>query len=220
MKKQLSWIGIAIIGLAFLFATNPFGILPAIPMYVIGVALIWFGHFKALKKTLITILPLILVYPFALLLIQIFGVSPQHIELRFPENFNNQISIIYPIPCGQEVQFEDGREIIYVPKSGIILYQGEIEPYMADWTGVLNPSHSIHDFKLWHLDFPKSEMHDTPNDSLGIFIDNSPPFGFDEPDFLNKYKSTFLNVSTWGDRDKERPFRIAEEVQLEIDNCN
>lgn len=171
MKKI---IGITFISLAVLLATNPFGVLPAIPIYIIGIILLLYSTIKKKFKIYIIIIPLILWYPLIYLskhLSTIIGMEfGQKLEFRFNENFRGEVTIVSPIKWGQKVKIVNGREIINIPKNGIAYYQGNINDGYSNWTYVTvsksGVQKKINEFRTWEMtDFDKRHIK---SDSLGV----------------------------------------------------
>ena len=64
-----------------------------------------------------------------LLTIKIDTANSQKIDLIYPENFTGESIVIGESKCGQEKIIKAGREQLYIPQNGVLLYKGTFEPY-------------------------------------------------------------------------------------------
>lgn len=91
----------------------------------------WVNQTKLLSNLLWTLLPIILWYPFFMLFIYLSGVigtaTAQKLDFIFPVGFEGQVMIIENMPCGQLKKIISGREQLFIPQNGILLYQGELK---------------------------------------------------------------------------------------------
>lgn len=200
MKKK---IGIALIIIALLFATNPFGVLPAIPVYLIGVFLIWYSNTSKKWKLSLTIFPLILWFPLLYLsmhLTPIIGTAlAQKLEFRFNEDFRGQVTIVSPVEWGQKVTIENGREIINVPQNGIVYYQGKIDDGFTNWVYVtisaLGEVTNLSEFRTWELTDSEKEL--IKSDSLGVIEGGGWSTTSNKPEPMVDYNLRFLWLNEW-----------------------
>ena len=123
MRDKKYIIGLTIIVLTFLVSLNPYLLIFTIPIFLIGVGLLWFSKTKILKKILWTVLPLILWYPLMHLFFYLSGIigtaTAQKLDFNFPDNFKGKAIVIQQIDCGQEILKKDGREQLNFPENGI-----------------------------------------------------------------------------------------------------
>ena len=213
MKKK---IGIVLITVALLFALHPFGVLPAIPVYIIGVFLIWFSNTSKKWKLSLTIFPLIIYVPLLFLTIyltiNIRTALAQKLEFRFNEDFRGLVTIVYPVEWGQKVTIENGREIIDVPQDGIFYYQGEIDPMggFTSWKCVsisaLGEVKDLLEFRLWELTDSEKEL--IKSDSIGVISGMGPSRGSYRPEPMVEYNTIFLWLNEW------------DKLNTEIDDFN
>jgi len=213
MKKK---IGIVLITVALLFALHPFGVLPAIPVYIIGVFLIWFSNTSKKRKLSLTIFPLIIYVPLLFLTIyltiNIRTALAQKLEFRFNEDFRGLVTIVYPVEWGQKVTIENGREIIDVPQDGIFYYQGEIDPMggFTSWKCVsisaLGEVKDLLEFRLWELTDSEKEL--IKSDSIGVISGMGPSRGSYRPEPMVEYNTIFLWLNEW------------DKLNTEIDDFN
>ena len=131
MKDTKYIIGLTIIIITFLVSIIPFLITQVFPLFFVGVGLVWFSRVKVLTKVICTVLPILLWVPFFNLFIfstsLFYEITAQKVDFNFPENFEGKAIIVQQISCGQKVTKKNGREQLYFPKEGILLYQGSIE---------------------------------------------------------------------------------------------
>ena len=110
---------------------NPYLLIFTVPVFIIGVGLLWFSKTKILTKTLWTVLPLIFWYPSMHLFFYLSGIigtaTAQKLDFNFPDNFKGKAIVVQQIDCGQEILKKDGREQLNFPENGILLYKGKIE---------------------------------------------------------------------------------------------
>lgn len=129
---MITKIGMAIIILTFvLSAMSPYILIFTIPVFLIGTVLLWFGKKKILTKTLWTVLPMILWYPAFALCMFLFGLigtaTAQKFDFVFPDGFKGNAIVVSNMPCGQRVMKKDGREQLFIPGNGVLLYQGKVK---------------------------------------------------------------------------------------------
>ena len=214
MKKK---IGIVLIIVALLFALHPFGVLPAIPVYIIGVFLIWFSNASKKRKLSLTIFPLIIYVPLLMLTmylaINIRTALAQKLEFRFNEDFRGLVTIVYPVEWGQKVTIENGREIIDVPQDGILYYQGEIDPMggFTSWKYVsisaLGEVKDLLEFRrLWELTDSEKEL--IKSDSIGVIDAGSWSRASYRTEPKLNYNTQFLELNEW------------DKLNTETDNFN
>jgi len=114
-----------------LVSLNPYLLIFTVPVFLIGVGLLWFSKTKNLNKTLWTALPVILWYPSIHLFFYLSGIigtaTAQKLDFNFPNNFKGKAIVVQQIACGQQILKKDGREQLNFPESGILLYKGKIE---------------------------------------------------------------------------------------------
>lgn len=117
--------------MTFLVSLNIYLLIFAVPIFLMGVSLVWFSKKKILNKTLWTALPIVLWYPsfyvFMYLLGTIGTATAQKFDFNFPDNFKGKAIVVQQTDCGQKVIKKDGREQLNFPENGILLYQGTIE---------------------------------------------------------------------------------------------
>ena len=213
MKKK---IGIVLIIVALLFALHPFGVLPAIPVYIIGVFLIWFSNASKKRKLSLTIFPLIIYVPLLMLTmylaINIRTALAQKLEFRFNEDFRGLVTIVYPVEWGQKVTIENGREIIDVPQDGILYYQGKIDPKggYTNWKYVsisaLGEVKDLSEFRLWELTDSEKEL--IKSDSIGVIEGGGWSRASYQPEPMVEFNTIFLWLNEW------------DKLNTEIDNFN
>ena len=158
----------------FVISLNYYSLIFVLPIFLIGCVLLWLGQSSVKIKIIVTIAPLILWYPSFLgfmYLNSFLGLKfAQEIEFRIPSDFRGQVTIIFPVACGQPVRKENGREIIDVPKNGLVYYQGFIESGYMNWTYKLQDSvktSMIYKFKTWNMS--DEELNDIKPNTLGVF---------------------------------------------------
>lgn len=129
-------IGITLIILSFVAAMNPYFLIYAIPVFSAGALFIWLSKRKLKTKVLWTMIPLLAWYPAMLLFLLAYTAigkaNAQKLDFIFEEDFRGRVIVISNSPCGQKVVIKDGREQLYIPENGILLYQGEIEAGIID----------------------------------------------------------------------------------------
>ena len=196
-------IGIGIIVLTFILsAMSPYVLMFTLPIFVIGVVMVWFSKRKTISKILWTILPLLLWYPafstFIFLSGTIGTATAQKFDFIFPNGFKGNVILVGNIPCGQAVKVKNGREQLYVPANGILLYQGEVE------TGYVNHRYfyqiSIDSF----LPLPEranymyfdSEKNQPPADVVGVWLGGTASKTSYEPEPTIEYSSLTLSVDS------------------------
>lgn len=124
-------IGIGIIILTFIVSLNPYLLMFTVPVFVVGAILLWFSKKNLLAKVLWTVLPVALWYPTFFVFMYLTGTigiaTAQKFDFVFPNDFKGSAILVGDIPCGQPVRIKDGREQLFFPSNGILLYQGKVE---------------------------------------------------------------------------------------------
>ena len=124
-------IGKVIIVLTFIASLNPCLLVFTIPTFIIGAILIWTSKLKILIKTLWTILPIFLWYPGFSLFMYLSGLigteTSQKLDFIFPASFEGKVIVVEKMPCGQPKKVNNDREELFIPKNGVLLYQGELK---------------------------------------------------------------------------------------------
>jgi len=114
-----------------LVSLNPYLLIFTVPVFLIGVGLLWFSKTKILKKALWTVLPVILWYPSFHIFMYLTGTigtaTAQKLDFNFPDNFQGKAIVVQQIDCGQKKIIKDGREQLNFPHNGVLLYKGKIE---------------------------------------------------------------------------------------------
>ncbi len=123
---MLPKIGKAIIILSFIISLNPFVIAFMVPFFLVGACLVWTKRVNILSNVLWSVLPIILWYPTLILVTLSEGLTDQKIDIYFEENFTGYVTIVSNMKCGQPVQKKNGREQLYIPSNGILMYKGNI----------------------------------------------------------------------------------------------
>lgn len=124
--------GLILIILSWLACLNPYWILFAGPIFIIGLLIIWLSKAKTKTKLLTTFLPLLLWYPGML---AFFFIASNHMTpetFLVPKNFRGQIALIYNEPCGQTVPKVDGRLIYKIPNNGVMILTNKFETGIID----------------------------------------------------------------------------------------
>ena len=134
---MIAKIGIGIIILTFVLSSiSPYVIIFTIPVFIIGVTLLWFSKKRVLTKILWTILPILLWYPALATFMFLYGaigkVTAQKLDFIFSDGFKGNVIVVGNIPCGQPIIKKENREQLFVPRNGILLYQGELEEGYVD----------------------------------------------------------------------------------------
>ena len=169
-------IGIGIIVLTFIVSLNIYLLLFTIPVFVLGVLLVWFSKKKVLTKTLWSVLPVILWYPsfktFYYLSGTIGTATAQKFDFIFPNGFKGSAIVVGNISCGQPVKIKDGREQLLFPSNGILLYQGKAD------AGYINHKYYYQINKDSLLPLPDrasymyfdDEKNQPPSDVVGVWL--------------------------------------------------
>jgi len=125
-------IGKGLVVIAFIASLNPYWLVFAVPVFLIGIVHVFNAEGTQRKKVLWVVVPVLLWYPAIRLLVYSLGATSgaptaQKIDLVFAKDFIGSAMIIPNMPCGQPVIIEEGRAQLKIPQNGILLYQGELE---------------------------------------------------------------------------------------------
>jgi hypothetical protein len=122
----------------------------------------------------------------------------QKIEFRISNNFSGQVTVVFPVECGQTKQILNNREILYVPSDGIIYYQGELESGYINWTYKIqekNWEQAIFEFNSSNM--TNEEKDNIDSDSLGVFLSGGYSVNSFSPKPQINYKVRTLRVDKW-----------------------
>lgn len=104
-------------------------------------------------------------YP-ALILITLGSVfTDQKFDFYLEENFTGYVNVVNHMKCGQSVQKKNGREQLYIPSTGILMYKGNIR------AGVVN--HRYY-YKMKNDSLVLIPQR-SPNGDFYNWTDNKPP---------------------------------------------
>jgi hypothetical protein len=194
--------GIVLIIISWLACLNPYWLIFAGPVFVVGLIVVWFSRAKTKTKLLTTILPLLLWYPgmYAFFILASRRMTPE--TFLIPKDFRGRITLIYSEPCGQTVPKVDGRLIYKVPDNGIMILTNEFETGIIDHeyyfvdengnkVGKITPLNQ-HDFNEEYT--LEKNMNEPPRNKVGIFH-----LGTSGGSTLNNgdYKSHVMAVNSW-----------------------
>jgi hypothetical protein len=187
---------------SWLACLNPYLIIFAGPIFIVGLLFVWFSKTKLKTKLLPSILPLILYFPG--LLAFIFLVSKHMTPETFliPNDFRGKITLIYNEPCGQTLPKLDGRLIYKIPDNGVMILTNELETgridheyYFVDDSGNKIgkiPVLTQHDFnKDYTLEKNKNEP---PRNKVGLFLLGT---GIGSTLKNKKYSFHMMAVNSW-----------------------
>ena len=203
----------------FIISINFYWLIFGTPIYLIGI-----GYFLLQKRTIRskiiwTIWPPLLVYPAFMAFLFVTGsigtATAQKLEFRFPENFRGTAVVIPNMDCGQEINIEDGREILTFPEHGILLYQGDIE------YGYINHIYRIQDSTGELLELPEliiQEFNSEPKPDtteLGVFFSHRPLMIREAPE---QNHNLSYHVSTYEQIDQFHNFQYGKHLDNKIDS--
>lgn len=124
-------IGKVIIVLTFIASLNPYILIFTVPVFIIGAILVWISNLRTKVKAFWTFLPILLWYPSFYLFMYLSSVvgtaTAQKLDFVFPIDFEGKVIVVENMPCGQPVKTENGREQLFIPENGILLYSGELK---------------------------------------------------------------------------------------------
>lgn len=163
-------IGLILTILGWLVCLNPFFILFAGPIFLIGLLVVWLSKAKLKSKVLTTFIPFILWYP-CFLLLMYFGSNHMTPEtFLVPKKFRGQITLIYNEPCGQTIQMIDGRLIYKIPDNGVMILSHKFE------TGYIDQEYYFVDSN-WNIieKIPMLTQQDFNEDYTTVINKNEPP---------------------------------------------
>jgi len=92
----------------------------------LGICLVWSKRTNLFLNLLWSILPIILWYPTLVLTTLFQGFTDQKFDIYIEENYTGDIAIVSKMKCGQPIQKKNGREQLFIPSNGILMYKGKI----------------------------------------------------------------------------------------------
>ena len=112
--------------IGFLFLPSPYTIMIALPIFIVGLLMVWGSNQSTKFILLCTILPIVLFYPYAQLVGYLYknNLGPEtKIDLIIEDDFVGKIIIVNNLTCPDLHDF-DKRTRIVVPANGITHYPG------------------------------------------------------------------------------------------------
>jgi len=113
LKDKRFLVALIIISLAFLAALNPYWILFSVPVFLVGISILWLSKRSKKTKLTWTLLPIILWFPFIIIFSAVTRViattMAKKVDLLFPAGFTGKAVIIEAMPFGQKINELDGR---------------------------------------------------------------------------------------------------------------
>lgn len=123
----ITTIGLFLLILGFLLLPSPYTLTLAIPVFFIGLFIIWTTKQSNNFKMLCAVMPIILFFPYSQLTSNLYknSLRPEtKIDLIIDENFVGKIIIINNLNCSKSHEIGKRTQII-VPDNGITHYNGK-----------------------------------------------------------------------------------------------
>jgi hypothetical protein len=207
-------IGFFNIGVLYLFGVPLLGLL-------MGVILVWISKETLKTKLLLTFIPIpITLLSFFLFYLLLPKAEPE--TFLIPQNFRGQFVIIFDEPCGQSVNYENGKRIYQIPNDGILITKskqtmGVIDRkfYLIDENGNQTQMPEFHwnkfeeEQKDWHWTFSRIRLSKT---LVGVFWAYRSDFSF----IISDYDSQ-EGQDKKTKEEKQKLFRNTLDLQLK--NC-
>ncbi|TDX82971.1 hypothetical protein [Epilithonimonas xixisoli] len=161
MKERIPLI-IGIINYILFFFIFSEYLIFGIIIFITCLIFVWAYKTTVIEKILFTLIPLLYLFLPNTDLYEILAekyrfYNSQKIDFIFPENFNGNAVIITEKECGQKVIVKDGFEKLYLPKNGILFYNGTIKDYGGNYY-----------FRYYRIN--KNDTLEIPGKYLGSFI--------------------------------------------------
>jgi hypothetical protein len=135
MKKRIPLLVILVIFYTTLIF--PDFLIPGIMLFIISLVFAYAFNITIFEKIAITVLPIILWIPAKNIYHTLQNNYKYHyaqkIDFIFQEGFKGDAVIITEKKCGQTKIVKDGFEKLYIPKNGVLFYNGEIKNYESDY---------------------------------------------------------------------------------------
>jgi hypothetical protein len=124
-------IGVVLILTTFFISVHPYFLFFMVPVFLTGVLIIWRSQMLLLSKALLTVMPVLLYYPYVLLILlgvnKMDNITGQKIDFILEPGFKGVVVVIAEVPCGQKEVIYKGREQLFIPSNGILFYQEQIK---------------------------------------------------------------------------------------------
>lgn len=219
-----AWWAKAAIVVIFLVTISPYFVFFTAPAYLIAVVLLWFTRQKVLTKILWSVVPVLLWIPYCFaalyLVAYIDRLKGQKLHFEFAEGFEGKVIVIPNMPCGQPVKRAGGTEYLFIPESGVLLYQGDIK------TGGVYHTYSIREANDNVHPLPDNELSEdgVQQDSTrkGVWLWGTGSKSGQEG--TKRYQFLELMVASYKSRDKYNDHvytdRLQELADSLVDACN
>ena len=132
-------IGLILTILGWLIRLNPYISAFSIPVFLVGLSIVWFSKTQLKTKLLTIILALFFYYPIQFIFMQLVKEQMTPETFLVPIDFRGNIVLIYNEPSGQLIPKVNGRLIYKIPDNGIIICKNKYE------TGYVNREYSFVD---------------------------------------------------------------------------
>ncbi len=199
-----------------LLSWNLYLIFFTIPAFLIGVLLIWSNKKNIRSNLLWTFIPPVLWYPLGfifLYLISAIGFSrAQKLDLIFPQNFRGTVTIVGQMPCGQKEIKKNGREQLFIPGNGIVLYQNKLAYGYVDHHYYFDLGDSLISIPERHnYMYFDSEKNPPPKGTVGVWLGGMGNKTFSKPNLYYEYMS--LTVASKDSFDKYSDFKVTRQFE-------
>lgn len=215
-------LGIVLIIIGFAVSINPYWILFAIPIFIVGSIVLWTTSRTIFQKALWTIVPLLIWYPSMNLFLyanaELGKWNAQKIDFIFPDKFYGRVVIVTNCPCGQGIQKNGQREQIIIPENGILLYKGKIKTGYMDYNYYTKDSSDNKKLipRLADHMFSDEIQNETSSKLIGVF----PGEMGSVSNFIGgkNYQYLALTITSYDSLETFREFKYLETFRESVDS--
>jgi hypothetical protein len=177
-KKNISYIiGLVIVVISWAASFYMHFLIITIPVFILGLVLIWVSQVRTKTKVITTLIPIILWYPVVatFVLANKKEMSPE--TFLIPSNFRGQITVYYEEPCGEEVTISQGRRIYRIPSNGVLILKNKFETGLVNqkYFFVTNDGKQTEIDKLYREEFNEEDSYqknpkEPSRSEVGVFL--------------------------------------------------
>ena len=153
VKAKAFYIGLTLILISFIACVISFYLLVfGIPIFLIGVILVFLSKQTIKVKLLTTLLPIILYFPLTFLFLYIYNYSTPK-TILIPNNFEGKLRVVYQEKCGNSYVKIDDVKTLTFPENGLLILNEDFDKhvnynyYLVDELGNRTEIPQILDFR-------------------------------------------------------------------------
>ncbi len=211
--------------IGYLVSINPYFLIFGVPIFVIGIVLVFLSKKKLYVKILTLVIPPLLYIPGFWALIYFGSEHQTPVTYYIPSEYRGEVAIVFDEDCGQNPEFVDERRLYDIPEDGVLITQFikesgilDHEYYLIDSAGNKTsiPFLDSRDFKeSWNY---ADSTKEPSRDLVGVFLQGTSFYHSADLE----YSSQNIFVGSYNDRDMhdfKRDIAFDSTAEHKLINC-